>query len=62
MLIFSEKICRLAEFQIFHKEPGYLEFRPNAQLLLQRGKQTLPLMIQCALKERMESSCNKIMA
>lgn len=34
MLIFSEKICILAWFQIFHKEPDYLEFRPNAQLLL----------------------------
>lgn len=42
MLIFSEKLCILAEFQKFHKERGYLEFRPNAQLLLWRRKQTLP--------------------
>jgi hypothetical protein len=42
MLIFSEKICILAAFQKFYKEPDYLEFRPNAQLLLGRGKQTSP--------------------
>lgn len=42
MLIFSEKICILARIQKFCKEPGDLEFRPSAQLLLYRGKQTLP--------------------